>query len=278
LDARSAAFGAIIKRAFGIGLAAELHMRVICMTMRHARHGIALMIVLPLWLTAASASAQNRADRPGSDTGTTAVARPSSPAPAPAPTPAPGRAAATPADRGERSGSSGGGTTSAGGGTTSAGGDTGSGRRRDRGDEPVVGRAEPRPVTGRPTGGGTVILVPDALYPWGYGGLGLGGYYGGYYDPGYGYGGGGYPTYTPPQRDIEGAVRIKVTPREASVYVDGYYVGHVDDFDGVMQKLHLSEGPHRIELRDPKYEPLTFDVRIDTDQTITYRGEMKKIQ
>ena len=76
----------------------------------------------------------------------------------------------------------------------------------------------------------------------------------------------------------EGAVRIKVTPREASVYVDGYYTGHVDDFDGVLQKLHLSEGPHRIEIRDPKYETITFDVFIDPDQTITYRGEMKKIQ
>ena len=44
----------------------------------------------------------------------------------------------------------------------------------------------------------------------------------------------------------------------------------------MLQKLHLSEGPHRIELREPKYESLTFDVRIDPDQTITYRGEMKK--
>ena len=79
------------------------------------------------------------------------------------------------------------------------------------------------------------------------------------------------------QDDDDGAVRIKVKPREASVYVDGYYVGHVDDFDGVLQRLHLASGPHRLEIRAPEYESLTVDVRIIPDETITYRGEMRRI-
>jgi hypothetical protein len=131
----------------------------------------------------------------------------------------------------------------------------------------------------RPGEGGPVIVVPGGFYPWGYGGLGFGGFYGGYFDPWYdpyGYGG-GYPAVYPSSRDDDGAVRIKVKPREAAVYADGYFVGHVDDFDGALQKLRLDPGPHRIEIREPKYETLTFDVRIDTRQTITYRGEMKKI-
>ena len=61
------------------------------------------------------------------------------------------------------------------------------------------------------------------------------------------------------------------------MYADGYFVGHVDDFDGALQKLRLDAGPHRIEVREPKYETLTFDVLIDSRRTITYRGEMKKI-
>jgi hypothetical protein len=137
-----------------------------------------------------------------------------------------------------------------------------------------------------------VIVVPGGygFYPWGYGGLGLGGYYGGYYydpfDP-YGYGGGGgyggYGGYGPygggsysDQSDDDGAVRIKVKPRDASVYVDGYFVGHVDDYDGVLQRLHLATGPHRLEIRAPQYETLMVDVRITPDQTVTYRGEMRK--
>jgi hypothetical protein len=124
-----------------------------------------------------------------------------------------------------------------------------------------------------------VIFVPGGygFYPWGYGGLGLAGYYGGYYDA--------FDTFGPPAyyfpaqngSDEDGALRLKVKPRNASVYVDGYYVGHVDDFNGVLQRLHLSPGPHRIEIRDDKYEPLTFDVNITSDHTITYQGELKKI-
>ena len=66
-------------------------------------------------------------------------------------------------------------------------------------------------------------------------------------------------------------------PRDAEVYVDGYYAGVVDDFDGIFQRLHLDSGPHRIEVRAPGYEPLVFDVRITPDHTTTYQGEMKRI-
>ena len=46
----------------------------------------------------------------------------------------------------------------------------------------------------------------------------------------------------------EASLRIQVTPREAQVYVDGYYVGTVDSFDGTFQRLHLSPGEHVIEI------------------------------
>ena len=108
-------------------------------------------------------------------------------------------------------------------------------------------------------------------------GLGFGGYYGGYYDPWYG----GYPTYpvgSSTSNDDEGSLRLKIKPREAEVYVDGYYVGIVDDFDGIFQRLHVETGSHHIEVRAPGYEPLTFEVRITSDHTTTYQGELKKIQ
>jgi hypothetical protein len=132
--------------------------------------------------------------------------------------------------------------------------------------------------------GGGGIFVPGgygAYYPWGFGGLGLGGYYGGYYDP-YGgyydpYGGySGYPQSSYPS-GYEGKLRLKVKPKEAAVSVDGYYVGLVDDFDGVFQRLHVEAGLHRVEISAPGYEPLTFDVRIEPNQTLTYHGELKKL-
>jgi hypothetical protein len=43
-------------------------------------------------------------------------------------------------------------------------------------------------------------------------------------------------------------VRLDVDPKEAEVYVDGYYAGIVDDYDGVFQRLHLEPGEHEIAL------------------------------
>jgi hypothetical protein len=152
----------------------------------------------------------------------------------------------------------------------------------------VIGTAVPRgsvPVGG---GGGSIIFVPGGygFYPWAFGGLGFAGYYGGYYGYGEYYdsfdplGAPPPPAYYFPAQNgsgDEGALRIKVKQRKALVYADGYYVGRVEDFDGVLQKLHLSPGPHRIELRDDKFEPLTFDVNIVSGHTVSYSGEMKKI-
>ena len=76
----------------------------------------------------------------------------------------------------------------------------------------------------------------------------------------------------------DGAVRLKVRPSGAEVFVDGYYVGIVDEFDNPFQQLQLESGPHRIEVREDGYEPLTFEVRIVPGRTITYNGELKKIQ
>jgi hypothetical protein len=150
-----------------------------------------------------------------------------------------------------------------------------SGRTRD--GRPATGQAIPR-AAAPPSGDGGTIYVPGGYYggylPWGYGGLGLGGYYEGYYEPWYG----GYPAY--PQNyslGYDGAMRLKVKPREASVYVDGYFAGQVDDFDGVFQRLHIESGPHRIEIRADGYEPLSFEVRIQPDRKLTYQGELRKL-
>jgi hypothetical protein len=115
------------------------------------------------------------------------------------------------------------------------------------------------------------------FYPWGYGGLGFGGYYGGLYDPWWS---GDDPYWTsdsPYGYGDEGSLRIKVKPRDASVYVDGYFAGRVDDFDGLFQSLRMEPGPHRIEVRQDGFDPLMFDVRIQPDRRITYTGEMTQL-
>jgi len=66
-----------------------------------------------------------------------------------------------------------------------------------------------------------------------------------------------------------------VQPRDAEVYVDGYFAGQVDEFDGVFQALRLDSGAYRIEVRKPGYETLQFDVRVQPGRTITFKGELK---
>jgi len=107
------------------------------------------------------------------------------------------------------------------------------------------------------------------------------GYYGGYYgpyDPWYGSYPAPAPVYAPGPYIDAGAVRLKVKPVEAEVYVDGYYAGIVDDFDGVFQKLRLDAGPHRIEMKAPGFETLGVDIRIEPDHTTTYRGNLATVQ
>jgi hypothetical protein len=185
---------------------------------------------------------------------------------------------------------------------------------RPRGDRTVVGEAVPRgtvPTRGRPgSGGGGTSYIFDPYY--GYYGGGYGGWYGGsrynylnhygwpyywgafglgyfYYDPfwwsypyyggyagmppdyaGYGgySGGGGYVAET-------GGLRLKVKPRHAKVYVNGYFEGYVDNFDGILQKMKLRPGPNRIEVRADGFEPIVFDVNSFPGETITYKADMR---
>jgi hypothetical protein len=190
-------------------------------------------------------------------------------APAASPAPAPAPAPANNAGRSQDRGNSGQADRSSSGGNTSS---NAPGRHRD--DLPKTGDAVARGSSSRPPngghgdngGGGSVIVS----YPW----FGYGAYYGGYYgyDPWTGWD----PSYgsSSPASDGEGSVRLKIKPVEATVYVDGYYVGIVDEFDGVFQRLRLDAGPHRIETRAPDYNTLSFDVLVQPDHTTTLRGEM----
>jgi hypothetical protein len=163
---------------------------------------------------------------------------------------------------------------------------------RPRGNRPPTDRAVPRT--------GDISNVPDLAWRrdpyWGYGYWQYdrwmpfyygpwGGYF--YYDPFwwdyyygyapsyYGYGGGGYVSSG--QSDYEtGGLKLKVKPRHAQVYVDGYFSGVVDDFDGVFQKLKLRAGAHRIELRADGYQPSLFDVLVVAGETVTYRADLQQ--
>ena len=72
-----------------------------------------------------------------------------------------------------------------------------------------------------------------------------------------------------------GALRIVGTRRDARVFVDGYYAGVVDDYDGVFQHLNLEVGSHHLEIEAEGYLLIAFDVHVRQGQTITYRANIR---
>ena len=73
---------------------------------------------------------------------------------------------------------------------------------------------------------------------------------------------------------LYGDLRLKVSPREAAVYVDGYYAGIVDDFDGFFQRLTIEAGPHEIEIEAEGYGSQVFDVYVDPERTIDLHADL----
>ena len=107
----------------------------------------------------------------------------------------------------------------------------------------------------------------------------------GWYDPFY-----GYPYYSqwyPPYYgqgyygrgyyDLSSSLRLQVSPKEAEVFIDGYYAGTVDNFDGVFQRLHLEPGEHDLELFLPGHRSFTQKIYLQPLSTFRVRHAMEPL-
>jgi hypothetical protein len=72
-------------------------------------------------------------------------------------------------------------------------------------------------------------------------------------------------------------VRLEVTPKDAQVYVDGYLVGIVDDFNGMFQRLHLSPGDHELILYKPGFRTIKQTVRLSPRQDSKIKYAMQAL-
>jgi hypothetical protein len=112
-------------------------------------------------------------------------------------------------------------------------------------------------------------------------GFGYGSFYGAYGWPWYPYGYGYYPypyaAYYPAWYDDLGALRIEAKPREAQVYVDGYFAGLVDDFDGMSQRLRAKPGDHEVEIYLPGYQSIKEKVLFRPSTTVKMKTVMQPL-
>jgi PEGA domain len=102
----------------------------------------------------------------------------------------------------------------------------------------------------------------------------VGGYF---YDPFYG----PFPWWSPaaypgrfPIGDGRAHVRVQVASKNAAVYVDGFYAGIVDDFDGFFQPLPVLPGGHVVALYLEGYETVSRSIYLPPGSTFQLREEL----
>jgi len=81
---------------------------------------------------------------------------------------------------------------------------------------------------------------------------------------GYGYG----------RFDGGAALRVQVTPRDTEVYIDNYYAGTVDDFDGMFQRLHIEPGAHDVTLYRDGFRTVRQQIYLQPTGTFRLRYTM----
>lgn len=79
-----------------------------------------------------------------------------------------------------------------------------------------------------------------------------------------------------PARQPRGTIELIVRPVTAQAFVDGFFVGTVDDFARGGGPL-VEAGVHRVELRARGYDTARFEVYVPANGTATYRKVLSAV-
>jgi pSer/pThr/pTyr-binding forkhead associated (FHA) protein len=79
-----------------------------------------------------------------------------------------------------------------------------------------------------------------------------------------------------PLPTVTSEIKLSVNPNRAAVFVDGVFVGHVDEFDGVGQAMLIAPGKHKISLSLPGYQTLETEVNLLPDQKFQLKTDLVK--
>ncbi len=72
-------------------------------------------------------------------------------------------------------------------------------------------------------------------------------------------------------------IRVKVDQKDAEVFLDGYYAGDVEQFDGAFQRLHVKPGGHVLTLYLDGYRTINRSVYVPPSGTVTIAGRMEAL-
>ena len=81
---------------------------------------------------------------------------------------------------------------------------------------------------------------------------------------------------TPPMPLVNSTVKLNVNPTRAAVFVDGLYVGHVKEFEGLGRGMLVTPGAHEISIALPGYQAFETNVKPLPDQKVEIKTDLVK--
>jgi hypothetical protein len=75
---------------------------------------------------------------------------------------------------------------------------------------------------------------------------------------------------------VTAEVKLEVNPNRAAVFVDGVFIGHVAEFEGMGKALLVSPGKRNIKITLPGYQPFETDLELVANQKSTVKTTLVK--
>jgi hypothetical protein len=75
---------------------------------------------------------------------------------------------------------------------------------------------------------------------------------------------------------ITAEIKLDVKPNRAAVFVDGVYVGHIAEFEGIGKALLVAPGKHKITISLPGYQNFETEIDLVANQKSAIKTEMVK--
>ena len=76
---------------------------------------------------------------------------------------------------------------------------------------------------------------------------------------------------------LDSDLKVKITPKDAQVFVDGYYAGVSDNFDGAFQRLHVTPGGHVITIYRDGYRTTSQSIYARPGSTATVSDRLQPL-
>jgi hypothetical protein len=81
---------------------------------------------------------------------------------------------------------------------------------------------------------------------------------------------------TGPMPSVTATVKIAVNPSRAAVFLDGLFVGHVGEFEGIGRGMLVAPGEHRIRIALPGYQSFETTINPIADQKVEIKTDLVK--